>query len=282
MVNVKDDDRAMDGQGAGIYSRRKKGRRIKDGEKDKKKPHHVMIFGASSGIALEFARPFADRKARFTLIARDEDKLKDISADLYTRGAKNVAIVTYSLDALEGSYTATREIIKQTETPDTVLIAHGILRDNDELLESTAAMDLLFRVNLLSPIGIMMALEESMGARQRGTIAVISSVAGDRGRGSNFAYGSSKAALSEFTSGLRARLAPKGVFVLTVKPGMVATAMTDHLPRSPLMASPQKAAKDIIAAISRRQPVLYTPFFWRWIMVIIRHLPESIFSRLKF
>ncbi|RYZ56570.1 MAG: SDR family NAD(P)-dependent oxidoreductase, partial [Proteobacteria bacterium] len=113
-------------------------------DKDKAKtPHHVMIFGASSGIAMEFAKPFAERKARFTLIARDEDKLKDISADLYTRGAKNVAIVTYSLDALEGSFDATREIIKQTEAPDTVLIAHGILGDNDSLMKSPAEMDQL-------------------------------------------------------------------------------------------------------------------------------------------
>ena len=260
--------------------------RAKDNEldkgRDKKAPHHVMIFGASSGIALEFARPFADRKARFTLIARDEDKLKDISADLYTRGAKNVAIVCYSLDALEGSYAATKEIIKQTEAPDTVLIAHGILGDNDELMKSPQAMDLLFRVNVLSPIGILMALEEAMGQRKRGTIAVISSVAGDRGRASNFAYGSTKSAISEFTSGLRARLLPKGVFVLTVKPGMVATPMTEHLPRSPLMASPKKVSRDIIKAISQKTPVLYTPSYWRLIMFIIRHLPEFIFSRLKF
>lgn len=260
---------------------KKKGKGGEDKDKAKT-PHHVMIFGASSGIALEFAKPFAERKARFTLIARDEDKLKDISADLYTRGAKNVAIVTYSLDALEGSFDATREIIKQTEAPDTVLIAHGILGDNDSLMKSPSEMDQLFRVNVLSPIGILMALEDAMGARGRGTIAVISSVAGDRGRASNFAYGSTKSAISEFTSGLRARLMPKGVAVITVKPGMVATAMTEHLPRSPLMASPKKVAGDIIAAISHRKPVLYTPSFWRLIMFIIRHLPEFIFSRLKF
>ena len=257
----------------------------KENEKEKEKkrnPHHVMIFGASSGIALEFARPFADRKARFTLIARDEEKLQDISADLYTRGAKNVAIVTYSLDALEGSYAATREIIKQTEAPDTVLIAHGILGDNENLLKSPYEMDLLYRVNLLSPIGVLMALEDAMGTRGRGTIAVISSVAGDRGRGSNFAYGASKAALSEFTSGLRARLQNKGVFVLTIKPGMVATAMTEHLPRSPLMANPRLVARDIVRAIGRKKPVVYTPGYWGWIMLIIRHLPEYVFSRLRF
>lgn len=241
-----------------------------------------MIFGASSGIAVEFARPFANRKARFTLIARDEDKLKDISADLYTRGAKNVAIVTYSLDALEGSYAATREIIKQTDSPDTVLIAHGILGDTDQLLRIPSEMDLLYRVNVLSPIGILMALEEFMGARKRGTIAVISSVAGDRGRASNFAYGSSKAALSVFVSGLRARLAPQGVYVLTVKPGLVATPMTEHLPRSRLMVHPRSVAKDIIAAIARKKPVIYSPSYWRWIMYVVSHLPETLLNRLKF
>lgn len=253
-----------------------------DKNKDKRQGHHVMIFGASSGIALEFARPFAAKKARFTLVARDEDKLKDISADLYTRGARDVSIVAYSLDSLEGSYEATRAIIKQTDAPDTALIAQGILGDNEELLHSPKKMEQMLQINVMSPVGIMMALEESMVVRGKGTIAVFSSVAGDRGRASNFAYGSSKALITAFTSGMRARLTKSGVNVLTIKPGMVATAMTDHLPRSPLMANPKAVANDIIKAITKHEAVVYTPSFWRFIMFIISHLPEGIFRRLKF
>ncbi|MES2746548.1 MAG: SDR family NAD(P)-dependent oxidoreductase [Bdellovibrionota bacterium] len=251
--------------------------------KEKDKPaHHVMIFGASSGIAMEFARLYAPTKARFTLIARDADKLKDISDDLYARGAKDVSLVAYSLDSLEGSFEATRGIVKQTEAPDTVLIAHGILGVNDELLTSAQDMDKLFKVNVLSPIGILMALEEAMTVRKRGVIAVISSVAGDRGRASNFAYGSTKAAITAFVSGMRARLLPKGVHVITIKPGMVATAMTEHLPPSPLMADPKAVARDIVKAVIHKKLVVYTPGFWRLIMFVISHIPEKIFMKLKF
>ena len=244
--------------------------------------HHVMVFGASSGIAMEFCKFYATRKVRFTLVGRDEDKLKDISDDLYTRGAKDVNLVCYPLDSLEGSYEAARSIIQQTEAPDTVLIAHGLLGDNEQLLHSAKAMDQLFRVNVLSPIGILMALEEAMALRGQGVVAMISSVAGDRGRASNFAYGSTKAAMTAFASGLRARLAPKGVHVLTVKPGMVATAMTAHLPISPLMANPKMVAEQIIRGIMRKDNVIYTPKFWRVIMLIIRLIPEKIFMKLKF
>ncbi len=250
--------------------------------KTKKPVHHVMIFGASSGIAMEFAKPLAEKKARFTLVARDEEKLRDISADLYARGASEVAVVAYNLDTLEGSYQGTAAIIQQTEAPDTVLIAHSILGDNEQLLSSPKSMNELYSVNVLSPIGILMALEGPMAERGKGTIAVISSVAGDRGRASNFAYGSTKAAITAYTSGFRARMALKNVQVLTIKPGMVATAMTDHLPRSPLMANPQTVARDIIRAIGKKANVLYTPWFWRWIMQIIVHLPEAVFKKLKF
>lgn len=247
-----------------------------------KSPHHVMIFGASSGIAMEFARFYAPRKVRFTLVGRDAEKLQDISDDLYARGAKEVFFSACALDGLESSYEATRAIVKQSEVPDTVLIAHGILGENNQLMSSPQAMDELFRVNVGSPVGILMALEEVMVPRARGVIAVISSVAGDRGRASNFAYGSTKAAVTAFASGLRARLASKGVHVLTVKPGMVATAMTAHLPRSPLMAKPRVVARQIIGGILKRQNVIYTPSFWRLIMFIISHIPEKIFMKLKF
>lgn len=244
--------------------------------------HHVMIFGATSGIAVEFARIYAPRKVRFTLVARDEEKLRDLSNDLYTRGAKEVTLLPYSLEDLVASFEATKAIIQKASVPDTVLIAHGLLGDNENLMGSATAMNELIHVNVLSPIGIMMALEEAMTPRKKGVIAMISSVAGDRGRASNFAYGSTKAAISAFASGLRARLAPRGIHVLTVKPGMVATAMTSHLKPSPLMANPKKVADDIIQGIIKRKNVVYTPRFWQLIMFVIEHIPEKIFMKLKF
>lgn len=247
-----------------------------------KNAHRVMIFGASSGIALEFARRFAERGAILTLIARDSEKLKDLSADLLVRGAKDVSLCAFPLDDLQRSYEATLEIVRQTDTPHTVLIAHGVLGEQEELLADPSSIQRLYQVNVLSPIGILTALENVMMKKGRGTIAVISSVAGDRGRASNFVYGSSKAAISSFVSGMRARLARTKITLITVKPGMVATAMTAHLPRSPLMATAARVADDIIAAVVNKREVLYTPWFWRWIMLVIRCLPEFIFKKLRF
>lgn len=119
------------------------------------------------------------------------------------------------------------------------------------------------------------------GDLQQEAIAVISSVAGDRGRQSNYVYGSAKALVSAFASGMRQRLSKQGVHVITIKPGFVSTPMTAHLKQGALWAQPEQVAKDITRAIDQGQRVVYTPGFWRWIMLIIKHIPEFVFVKLK-
>jgi short-subunit dehydrogenase len=141
--------------------------------------------------------------------------------------------------------------------------------------------ELTYKTNLLSVVSMLTPVAAYFAAEKRGTIAVISSVAGDRGRQSNFIYGSAKGGLSLYLEGLRNRLHPSGVRVLTIKPGFVDTPMTAHLRRGALFASPERVATDISRAIERGRSVLYTPAFWFWIMAAIRLTPEVLFKRLK-
>ena len=135
--------------------------------------------------------------------------------------------------------------------------------------------------NGTSVVSLMTAAANRFEAQGHGAIAVISSVAGDRGRQSNYVYGSAKALVSAFASGLRQRLAKKGISVTTIKPGFVDTPMTAAFKKGPLWAKPDQVAKDIVVAIDQGKTVVYTPGFWRLIMLIIKHIPEFIFVKLK-
>ena len=138
-------------------------------------------------------------------------------------------------------------------------------------------------VNFTSTVSILSLAANYLEERKTGFIGIISSVAGDRGRQSNYTYGATKAALSAYAQGLRNRLCKSGVHVLTIKPGFVATRMTTGLldPNSPMVAKPETIANDIVKALTRRRPVVYTPWFWRYIMLLICAIPERIFQRMK-
>jgi decaprenylphospho-beta-D-erythro-pentofuranosid-2-ulose 2-reductase len=164
---------------------------------------------------------------------------------------------------------------------DVALLAHGELPDQgrcqDEPDEAARALEL----NLVATVALLTLLAREFEAQRSGTIAVISSVAGDRGRKSNYLYGAGKAGISVFLQGLRQRLHPAGVQVVTLKPGFVDTPMTAHLPRNPLTSSPRRAGRAIYRAIESRRDVAYIPWFWRPVMALIRALPESVFKRLR-
>ncbi|HLW74578.1 MAG TPA: SDR family NAD(P)-dependent oxidoreductase, partial [Gammaproteobacteria bacterium] len=148
--------------------------------------------------------------------------------------------------------------------------------------EASVALTLReFGTNGLSAIAFLTLLAQRMQPEGRGVIAAISSVAGDRGRQSNYIYGSAKAALSAYLSGLRQRLAKSGVAVVTIKPGFVDTPMTRDFKKGTLWASPQSVARGIVRAIDRRRSVVYLPWFWWGIMLVIKHIPEGIFKRIK-
>ncbi len=247
-------------------------------------PENYLILGATSGIARALCQTLAARGCGLILAGRDSAALDRLAADLKTRYQTSAACVHF--DALD--FDAHPAFVERCTTAlgeglDGVVLCYGYMVDQSKTQSDFAEARRTLDVNLTSAVSVLEPLAAYFRGRGRGVIAGISSVAGDRGRQSNYTYGASKAGLSAYLQGLRNRLFHDGVHVLTIKPGFVATAMTDGLvnPNSPLLASPEQAARDIDRALRRRQNVLYTRWFWRPIMLIIRSIPEPIFKRLK-
>lgn len=241
----------------------------------------ILVMGATSAIAEATAREFAVLGDSLFLVGRNADRLGAIAADLKLRGAAQAE--TQVMDARDlAAYPAlVDEATRRLGGLDTALIAHGTLTDQLAAQASTELMLSEFQTNALSYMVLCSELGNRFEVQGRGAIAVISSVAGDRGRQSNYVYGSAKAAVTAFTSGLRQRLHPKGVHVLTIKPGFVDTPMTASFKKGPLWATPGAVAKSIVKAVQTGKPVLYTPWFWWGIMQIIKNVPEVIFRKLK-
>jgi short-subunit dehydrogenase len=241
----------------------------------------VLIVGATSAIAEATARLFAKRGDSLYLVGRRAEALAAIAADLKVRGASQVTtevLDANDLPALEAMLVRADQTL---QTLDTVLVAHGTLSDQKACERSAQLTVQELTTNGVSTVVLLTHVAQLFEQRRSGTIAVISSVAGDRGRQSNYVYGSAKALVSAFLSGLRQRLSKSGVAVITVKPGFVDTPMTAAFPKGPLWAKPDKVAADIVRAIDTSASVVYVPGFWRLIMFVIRSIPEGIFRRLK-
>jgi short-subunit dehydrogenase len=241
----------------------------------------ILIVGASSAIAEAAARLFAARGDALFLAGRNGQRLQAIAEDLKIRGAAQAQ--SFVLDAREFDRfpALLRAATEGLGGLDGALIAHGTLSDQAACQQSADLMRREFDVNALSFMALCTDLANQFEAQGRGVIAVISSVAGDRGRQSNYVYGSAKAAVTAFSSGLRQRLYPKGVRVVTIKPGFVSTPMTAGFKKGALWAAPARVAADIVRAMDGGKAVIYTPWFWRPILWIIRSVPESIFRRLR-
>lgn len=237
-----------------------------------------LIIGATSAIAEATARQLAARGARLFLVGRDAGRLEAIAADLRLRGA------TAEWHALDATDIAAHGAMFDAAwsalgTVDVALIAHGTLPDQAACAASVDVSMKEFATNGTSVIALCAGLAQRLQAPA--TLAVISSVAGDRGRASNYLYGSAKSAVSVFTSGLRQALNGSGVNVLTIKPGFVDTPMTAAFRKGALWAKPEQVATGILRAIERRRSVAYLPFFWWPIMRVITHIPEFVFRRIK-
>jgi decaprenylphospho-beta-D-erythro-pentofuranosid-2-ulose 2-reductase len=242
----------------------------------------VLIIGATSAIAEATARVFAARGDALFLVARDGERLRAVAADLAVRGAMRTETAT--LDVAD--FAAHAAVLERAERElggiDVALIAHGTLSDQARCEASAEALRREFDVNAVATLALLTDLANRCAARGAGTLAVISSVAGDRGRQSNYVYGSAKAAVTTFLGGLRQRLAKSQVRVLTIKPGFVDTPMTAGIAnKGALWAQPDRVGAAIVKAIDRGRNVVYVPWFWRWIMLVIRHIPEPLFRRLK-
>ena len=242
----------------------------------------ILIIGATSAIAEATARIWAQRGDELFLVARNEERLNLMTKDLKVRGASEVH--SYSMDAnnfdqhssmLDKAFGALGAI-------DIVLIAHGTLSNQKECEQSVDLTMQEIKTNALSAIALMTHLANRFEIQRSGTIAVISSVAGDRGRASNYVYGSAKAMVTTFTSGLRQRLYGSGVSIVTIKPGFVDTPMTAEFKKGPLWAKPEKVAKGIVVACDKKNGEFYAPAFWWGVMTIIKLIPQAIFRRLLF
>ncbi len=241
---------------------------------------NILILGATSAIAHATARRFAADGARFFLVGRSASKLEAVRDDLRVCGAKEAITYTLDLTEVEGHAAMLDAATAALGRLDAVLIAHGTLSDQDACNDSVAVTMREWNTNATSVIALLTLLGSHFEQQRSGTIAVMSSVAGDRGRKSLYLYGAAKAALNTFLQGYRARLSAAGVAVVTIKPGVVDSPMTAHLPKGPLVASPERVAKDIHRAMERGTAVVYTPGFWRYVMCIVRAVPEPNFRKL--
>ena len=242
----------------------------------------IAIFGATSAIAQAVARAYAPRAARFFLVGRDANKLDAVAADLLARGAAEVRVRAADLARIEQHAELVDAGAAALAGIDVALIAHGVLPDQALCQQSFDEAQRALTLNFTSAASLVHELVNRFEKRGEGTVVAIGSVAGDRGRQSNYVYGAAKGALALYLQGVRHRLHGTGVRVITVKPGFVDTPMTAHFAKGPLWASPERVARDIVGAIdARASREIYVPGFWRAIMALIRAVPERIFLRTR-
>jgi short-subunit dehydrogenase len=244
-----------------------------------KTPRKILILGATSGIAEQTARVWAKAGDSFFLIARNPEKLAVVAADLKTRGASFVGTSVADLDDLDAHPKMLADAITALGGLDIAYLAHGVLGDQAKAEQDAIAAEEILHTNFTSPVSLLTWLANFCVKQQHGTLAVISSVAGDRGRKSNYVYGSAKAGLSAFLGGLRNRIDREGVTVTTIKPGPVKTSMTTGMKGQEKFADPAKVGKAIASAIDAKRDVVYVPGLWRIIMSVFRHVPEIIFKK---
>ena len=241
--------------------------------------NNILILGAHSDIAIAVAHRFAEAGYQIQLAARNINNLAADKSDIELRHQVNVTLHEFdALDTTSHSY-----FVEQlTILPNITVCAVGYMGVQAENEREIKEASLVIRSNYEGPVSILSVLANCFEARGCGCLVGISSVAGERGRASNYVYGSAKAGFTAFLSGLRNRLAKKGVHVVTVLPGFVTTKMTEgmDLPKK-LTAQPKEVANAIFNAVQKKQNIIYTRPVWRFIMIIIRNIPEQIFKRLK-
>jgi decaprenylphospho-beta-D-erythro-pentofuranosid-2-ulose 2-reductase len=245
---------------------------------------NVLVVGATSAIAAGFAREMARRGGALHLVARDSDELDRLANDISIRYKTSVtwsALDVSTETTSSASQVAFNEAIAKLGTIDGVVYATGILGDQSSAESDPAHAAAIVQTNYVSAVQFLTVAANYLEQRAAGFIVAIGSVAGDRGRPSNYVYGSSKGALALFAQGLRARMAKCGVHVMTVKPGFVDTKMTFGKKGMFLVADPDDVGRAIAKALDASKDVVYVPPFWALIMLIIRSIPEPIFKKMK-
>ena len=245
-------------------------------------PDTWMIVGASSAIARAFARQAAAANATIVLAGRDRSDLEATAADLRVRCAPRVEAVDFDAHRPE-THAAALERARSFAGPTTLnlFVAFGVMPSQAAIDADPTLAAQVIETNLTAAVRFLQAAAPLFEAQKRGRIVVLGSVAGDRGRLSNYVYGAAKAGLHAYLQGLRARLWRAGVTVTTVKPGPVDTAMTFGLGRLPLLAQPEAVAAMCWRAAMDGREEVYAPAPWRLIMAILRAIPEKFFKKLS-
>lgn len=242
----------------------------------------MLILGATSDIAQASALALVNDGWEVILTGRNMDALEPIAQDLNGRTSKELKTECYQLDV--DDYDSFAKLWSSFEDkPKGVLCAVGYLGDNDLARTDRDEATKIIATNFTSLVPIFSLIASDFENRGSGIIVGISSVAGDRGRASNYTYGAAKAGFTAYLSGLRNRLAKSGVHVMTVDPGFVATRMTENVELPPMItAKPEEVGRDIAKAVRKKSNVIYSKWFWRWIMLCVRIVPESIFKKMSF
>jgi decaprenylphospho-beta-D-erythro-pentofuranosid-2-ulose 2-reductase len=240
----------------------------------------VWIFGATSAIAEAWARLRAHAGDRLTLVGRDRVRLDEIAADLRARGASGVEVIVADFARPAALPSLVARLLEEQGAPDVALAAQGVLPDPSLSEQDFATVEAALAVNFASVVAILNALAPAIAARGHGVLTALGSVAGDRGKRSNYIYGATKSALAVFLDGLRGRLEPCGCHVVTVKLGYVDSPMTAKLRKGPLWSTPARIARSLDHAIKIKRRIVYLPWFWRPLMAVIRMIPEPLFVRL--
>ncbi|XPJ79160.1 SDR family oxidoreductase [Klebsiella pneumoniae] len=241
----------------------------------------ILIVGATSAIAEATARRFAQQGAKLYLLARNQERMEGLARDLKIRGAASISHAVFDANNFDTHEAVLKRVIDDMGGLDMVLIAHGTLGDQKACERDFRLALQELNTNAISVMSLLTHLANFFEAQRSGSIAVISSVAGDRGRQSNYVYGTAKGAVSIFLQGLRNRLHKSGVNVLTIKPGFVDTPMTASFKKGPLWASADTIAEGIVKSVSKRRNEVYLPGWWGGIMMIIKSIPEGIFRKLS-
>jgi decaprenylphospho-beta-D-erythro-pentofuranosid-2-ulose 2-reductase len=240
---------------------------------------YVLILGATSAIAAEVAQICAERGDRLHLVGRDAHKLAAVASRC---SMTEVSTERADFADIAGNEAVIRNAFRVLGQVDTVLIAHGVLGDQLATEHSFEQAEQTLHVNFDSVVSLLIPVANRLEVARAGRIAVITSVAGDRGRPRNYTYGAAKGALNVYLQGLRSRLYPSGVSVTTLKLGPVDTPMTHGHRKHALFGQPVPVARAIVRAIDQKRREVYIPRFWRLVMPFVRRMPEVLLQRLRF
>jgi decaprenylphospho-beta-D-erythro-pentofuranosid-2-ulose 2-reductase len=241
----------------------------------------ALVLGGGSEIAQAIAQALAgDRTRRFVLAARAPARLEGAAGELRSAGAESVELVDFDADDTSSHARFVEEVFDRHGDLDLVLLAFGVLGDQAEAERDPQAAVALSHTNYVGAVSVLLAVARRLERQGHGTIVVLSSVAGERARRSNFVYGASKAGLDAFSQGLGDSLASTGVDVMVVRPGFVRTKMTEGLDPAPFATHPEAVAAAVLDGLRRGAHTVWAPPALRWVMAVLRHLPRSLFRRI--